>query len=57
MIAPPFLIALYASIMQASQFAQCPKTDGGIAMCYLSLSIFGSIIAIQIIGYFLDKRN
>ncbi|CAM4102213.1 hypothetical protein [Zobellia nedashkovskayae] len=38
------LIALVASIMQFIGNAECPKTDSGIPMCYISLLIFTSLI-------------
>ena len=41
------LIALIASIMQLTDNAECPKTDGGIPMCYLSLLIFSTLIILK----------
>jgi hypothetical protein len=38
------LIALIASVMQFMGNAECPKTDSGIPMCYLSLLIFTTLI-------------
>ncbi|MEP2278601.1 hypothetical protein [Maribacter sp.] len=41
------LIALVASIMQLVDKAECPKTDSGIPMCYISLLIFTSLIILK----------
>ena len=35
----PTLLALFASVGEARGFLECPKTSGGIPMCYLSLGI------------------
>ncbi len=35
----PTLLALYASIGELVGFVECPKTDSGIPMCYISLSL------------------
>lgn len=41
------LIALMASVMQFIGNAECPKSDSGIPMCYLSLLIFTSLITLK----------
>ena len=41
------LIALVASVMQFMGNAECPKTDSGIPMCYLSLLIFTTLIILK----------
>ena len=41
------LIALVASVMQFMGTAECPKSDSGIPMCYLSLLIFTSLIILK----------
>ncbi|MEO9512196.1 MAG: hypothetical protein ABJN84_13455 [Flavobacteriaceae bacterium] len=41
------LIALIASVMQLLGNAECPKTDSGIPMCYLSLLIFITLITLK----------
>ncbi|WP_133673240.1 hypothetical protein [Maribacter caenipelagi] len=38
------LIVLLASVRQFIASAECPKTDLGIPMCYISLLIFTSLI-------------
>ena len=42
------LIALIASFMQFLGNAECPKTDSGIPMCYLSLLIFTTLIILKL---------
>jgi hypothetical protein len=44
-----FSIALYGTIMQLLEIIQCPKTSSGIPMCFISLSIFTSLILLKII--------
>lgn len=43
----PFVIAVIASTMQFFGKAECPKTDSGIPMCYLSFLFFGVIISLK----------
>jgi quinol-cytochrome oxidoreductase complex cytochrome b subunit len=43
------IIAIIASVMQYLGHSECPKTDGGIPMCYLSFAIFSLLIALKII--------
>ncbi len=45
-----FVIAIIASVMQFSGNGECPKTDGGIPMCYLSLLVFSLLIGLKIIS-------
>lgn len=42
-------IAAYGSALQIQGVAECPKTEGGIPMCYISLGIFTSLILLKII--------
>lgn len=42
------LIALVASVMQLMGNAECPKTNSGIPMCYLSLLIFTTLIILKL---------
>ncbi|EDM44608.1 hypothetical protein SCB49_13590 [unidentified eubacterium SCB49] len=42
-----FSIALYGTITQLLEIVQCPKTATGIPMCFISLSIFTSLIIIK----------
>ncbi|WP_405247772.1 hypothetical protein [Cellulophaga sp. Asnod2-G02] len=44
-----FVIAIIASVMQYLGHSECPKTDGGIPMCYLSFAIFSLLITLKII--------
>ena len=41
-------IALMASIMQFTGHAECPETASGTPMCYYSLLLFSSLIALKI---------
>lgn len=41
-------IALMASVMQLLGYAECPKTASGTPMCYYSLLLFSSLIALKI---------
>ncbi|MEP5254199.1 MAG: hypothetical protein ABJQ39_03995 [Winogradskyella arenosi] len=40
-------IALIASVMQFMGEAQCPKTASGTPMCYYSLLLFSSLMALK----------
>ncbi|QWX83481.1 hypothetical protein H0I23_13605 [Cellulophaga sp. HaHaR_3_176] len=44
-----FVIAIIASVMQYLGHSECPKTDGGLPMCYLSFAIFSLLITLKII--------
>ena len=44
-----FIIAIYATIGQLFNIIQCPKTEKGIPMCYVSFAIFTSLIGLKII--------
>ena len=41
------IIAIIASVLQFMGNAECPKTDTGIPMCYLSLLIFTILIILK----------
>ncbi len=43
-----FSIAFYGTIMQILEIIQCPKTSTGIPMCFISLSIFTTLIILKI---------
>ena len=47
-------IATYGSIMQISGIIECPKTDGGTPMCYISFAMFSLLILLKAID--LKKR-
>jgi hypothetical protein len=48
-------IATYGSIMQFSETIECPKTEEGIPMCYISFVMFSLLILLKAIG--LTKTN
>lgn len=50
----PFAIALYATFFQLLWTVECPKTDEGFPMCYISLFLFSGLI---IMKYFINKHN
>lgn len=35
----PTVLALFASVGEVFGFVECPKTEGGIPMCYISLAL------------------
>jgi len=43
------LIATYATIGQLFGNVQCPKTESGLPMCYISFVIFASLVVLKII--------
>ena len=43
------LIALFGSVGQIFGWLECPKTEGGIPMCYLSLGMFFGLIFLKIL--------
>ena len=42
-------IATYGSIMQILGIIECPKTDGGTPMCFISFAIFTTLILLKTI--------
>ena len=50
----PAAIALYASIFQLLWSVECPKTDWGVPMCFISLGLFSGLI---ICKYMMQKNN
>ncbi len=42
-------LATYATIGQLFGEIQCPKTEGGLPMCYISFVIFVSLVSLKII--------
>jgi predicted membrane channel-forming protein YqfA (hemolysin III family) len=48
-------IATYGSIMQFSETVECPKTEEGIPMCYISFVMFSLLILLKTIE--LTKKN
>lgn len=53
----PFVIAVIASTMQFFGNAECPKTDSGIPMCYLSFLFFTAIISLKYYSNHLKINN
>lgn len=45
----PFVIAMIGSGMQFLEKVECPKTDFGMPMCYISFLLFAAIISLKII--------
>jgi len=43
-----FTIALYGSVMKFAGIVECPKTNEGVPMCFISLSIFTSLIILKL---------
>lgn len=52
-----FGIAAVASTMQLFSFGNCPQTDSGIPMCYLSLALFSSLIVLKGVLVKSDFKN
>lgn len=46
----PWLIALAATWFQFAGSVQCPKTEGGVPMCYLSLVFFSVLIVLKYVN-------
>ncbi len=44
---PAFGLALVASALQLMGGVQCPKGPGGVPLCYLSLALFGTLLALE----------
>jgi hypothetical protein len=42
-------LATYASIGQLLGNLQCPKTEGGLPMCYISFGVFTSLVWVKIL--------
>ncbi|WP_282071390.1 hypothetical protein [Polaribacter atrinae] len=51
-----FSIALYGTTSQLLEIVQCPKTSTGIPMCFISLSIFTSLIFLKIMLLKIKKQ-
>lgn len=47
-IAFPFLLALSGTLSELSGKVVCPRTSGGIPMCYISLGICTALILLKI---------
>jgi hypothetical protein len=47
-------IATYATMGQLFGNVQCPKTESGIPMCYISFMIFASLVLLKLV---LSKMN
>lgn len=41
-------IATFGSVSQLSGSMECPKTSGGIPMCFISFGIFATLIALKL---------
>jgi len=52
----PWSVAVYASVRQFIEMAQCPKTTEGIPYCYISLAMFTTIIVLKFIQLSLNKK-
>ena len=50
---PVFLLAFFGSILEMSNGSTCPKSNSGLALCYVSLSL-ALVVAIL---YFITKRR
>jgi len=50
----PLLIALYGTVFQIFWWVECPKTWGGIPMCFISLSIFTGLVVCK---YIMSKKT
>jgi len=48
-VLPALAIASYGSLGELFGFASCPKTTGGIPMCYISFGIFGSLAFLKLL--------
>ena len=42
-----WIIAAYGAIMQISETIECPKTEEGIPMCYISFVMFSLLILLK----------
>lgn len=42
-----WIIATYGAIMQISETIECPKTEEGIPMCYISFVMFSLLILLK----------
>lgn len=47
-ITPVIAFAMYGTIGEVFGFAECPRTDSGIPMCFLSLGISGTLAILKI---------
>ena len=52
-----FSIALYGSVMQLLRVVECPKTNRGLPMCFISLSIFTGLIILKLISLKKPSRS
>lgn len=52
----PWLIAFYATVKQALQIIQCPKSSSGIPMCYLSFGFFSALLILKYLEVSLGKK-
>jgi hypothetical protein len=46
----PWAIALIGTTLQFTGSVQCPQTESGIPMCFLSLGVFSVIIGLKIVS-------
>lgn len=53
LISIPIGIALYGTTFQIFGWVECPKTNWGIPMCFISLWMFSSLLCFK---YFLSKK-
>jgi len=50
------LIASVGSIGEWTGLTECPRTSGGIPMCYISLGICLSLITLKLVPLFVSKK-
>ncbi len=48
-VLPALSIASYGSLGELVGFASCPKTSGGIPMCFISFGFFGSLALLKLL--------
>jgi len=42
------IIAAYATVGQLLNLVQCPKTESGLPMCYISFAIFACLVVLKL---------
>ena len=51
----PWSVAVYATIKQFLELAECPKSSGGIPMCYISLAMFSALLILKYMVVFQEE--
>ncbi len=49
-------IATFGTVGQLIGYLECPKTDGGTPMCFLSFGIFASLLVLKLLGQKYNER-